>query len=270
MAPISIALIVALMVVASVVTRRPPRTEPPPSPIATSAAPATSAAAPTVLGRTELIAAANAAAVAYAAGLAPDRGKDPLVGRAFRLRIPFGCDGPQLGTGSAQAHFELDPTNGAKTLVAQPSEWSGLPIFQGTPDVARAESVEGFWIPRPWMILDTCPPRRDAPLPATPTPPASQTLGLAEFFAKGSARTQRHASTPYQTVWKPKGEAPGKDAPTSFELVLEGRVDGFADGRALRCWSESADHRPICIFAVSVSRVAFEDAAGHQIAEWRR
>ncbi|MBS0411096.1 MAG: hypothetical protein JSR86_14350 [Proteobacteria bacterium] len=269
-APISIALVVAAMVAASVLTRRPAPPVATPAATATVASQPTRAAGSSTLGRQDLITAADAAAVAYAANLPSPSVNEALVGRNFKVRIPFGCDGPQIGPGPAQAHYEVGEAGLSDRLIAQPSEWSSLPVLQGTADAARAESVEGFWIPRPWTYLDTCPPRRDNPLPATPTPPASQTLGLAQFFTKGSARAARHAGAPYQAVWTPKANAKAESAAQSFDLVLEGQITGYADGRAVRCWSESVDHRPICIFAVSLSRVAFEDAAGHRVAEWRQ
>jgi hypothetical protein len=54
-----------------------------------------------------------------------------------------------------------------------------------------------------------------------------------------------------------------------YRLALEGRFAAFPDGRAVRCWSESPDHHPICAFAVTLTRVAFERADRELIAEWR-
>lgn len=62
--------------------------------------------------------------------------------------------------------------------------------------------VEGFWIPRPWSYSDACPPRRDQPVPASPTPPAGQTFGPAELFDAGDSRVQRRSDRPYEQVLK--------------------------------------------------------------------
>ena len=43
----------------------------------------------------------------------------------------------------------------------------------------------------------------------------------------------------------------------------------FADGRAVRCRAAGPDQRPICIGAVQLDRVAFEDAQGAVLSEWR-
>ena len=59
-------------------------------------------------------------------------------------------------------------------------------------------------------------------------------------------------------------------APTGgYRLILEGRMSAFADGRAIRCRASSPDQRPVCIGAVQLDRVAFEDAGGAVLSEWR-
>ena len=54
-----------------------------------------------------------------------------------------------------------------------------------------------------------------------------------------------------------------------FRLVIEGRLTVFPDGRAVRCQATSVDVRPVCIVAGEVDRVAFEDADGKLLREWR-
>ena len=54
-----------------------------------------------------------------------------------------------------------------------------------------------------------------------------------------------------------------------YRLVLEGRMGAFADGRAVRCRAAGPDQRPICIGAAQLDRVAFEDAQGAVLSEWR-
>jgi hypothetical protein len=54
-----------------------------------------------------------------------------------------------------------------------------------------------------------------------------------------------------------------------FQLILEGRVGAWPDGRPVRCWSESADHRPICLVAVDLQKVSFRDPdTDATVAEW--
>ncbi len=93
-------------------------------------------------------------------------------------------------------------------------------------------------------------------------------LGLAMFHDAGASRVERRSERPYEHVVKL--DAGGADQPQSFDLRLEGRIASFADGAAIRCWSESAEHRPTCLFAVELDRVAFEDAKGAVLADWPR
>jgi hypothetical protein len=93
-------------------------------------------------------------------------------------------------------------------------------------------------------------------------------VGLAQIFARGSARTLRHSEHPYSLTRK----LPPTDADLlshSYHLILEGVITGYPDGRSLRCWSEAPDHHPICIFAVTFDRVAKRDAVTEEaLANW--
>lgn len=223
---------------------------------------------PPPLTRTELIQNAAATAAAFALGSQPPAGKSPLVGRSFELRIPFGCDGPGHEAAAGLAYLELDPKTSSLKLVARPANWTSLPAAQGLGGTKAIESIEGFWLPRPWMNSQDCPPHRDLALPATPTPPAAQTIGLAQIFEAGGSRVLARGDRPYVAVIKPdRSDAP--NLTQSYRLVLEGRLLGFDNGRAVRCWSESDDHRPVCLYAVAFDRVAFEDAdTSETVAEW--
>lgn len=273
-APLSIAgVVVAILLVAWLIpamreAQAPPEPAPPPPPA--PVAPPLPAAPPPPLAREELIREAEAVAAEYAAGTLPAlTGKDPLVGRQFVIRIPFGCQGLQARSAGAQAFTEYDAKNGTVRLVARPAVWTTLPLIVDLPGADAIERVEGFWIPRPWKAGEACPPRREGLAPATPTPPASRTLGLAQLFEAGGSRLARRGDRPYEFVRKvPEGDI--TLLAHSYRLVLEGRLVGFPGGRALRCWSESADHRPVCLYSVSFDRVAFEDAVtGDLLAEWR-
>jgi hypothetical protein len=224
---------------------------------------------PPALERRDLIQAADAYAAAYAAGAAPPASGRAMVGRTFRVQIPFGCDGPQTAYGGAPAYFEYDPQKNSLRFLARPASLAGLPLIQKLGDADRIEAVEGFWIPRPWTQTDACPPRHDDPPPATPTPPAAQTVGLARIFDKGDSRLLQRAGRPYEFVRKLTGEDLSPLSHT-YRLVLEGPIVGYSDGSPIHCWAESPDHRPICLFAVELDRVAMEDATTDKLlAEWR-
>jgi hypothetical protein len=258
-----------LVAVFAAVVLSPPRKPPPPPPAAAPAAitPA-KVEAPPVLTRSELVQTANSVATAFADGVPLATEASPLLGRRFRLAIPFGCGGATAVAGPGAAQF--DPVTASVKLSARPIDLTSLPLVQGLPDAKKIEAVEGFWIPRPWSHLDTCPPPRQTPVPAIETPPAAQTLGLAQYFETGGSRTERRGDHPYELTRKfDRTDAPAADR--SYSLVLEGRIVGYDDGRALRCWSESADHRPVCLYAVRFDRVAFEDPVNGQVlAEWRQ
>ncbi len=271
--PIVIAAAVGAIIAFAVLARR---SQPPPSPPpvpAPQVQPPTVALAPLPpppLSRGELIAAANEAASAYA-DQSSDKpaAKDALIGRRFSLKIPFGCDGAQMAPSGTQVFTEYDATKKTLKLVARPAAWKTLPLVQNLADIDQIESVEGFWIPRPWSTSEACPSRRNEAIPATPTAPTAPSLGLARVFTTGGTRALQRGERPYEFVQKiPDGDASALSR--SFNLVLQGRIVGFDRSTALRCWSESTAHRPICLYGVEFDRVAFEDGAdGKVLAEWR-
>lgn len=243
-------------------------TTPPPAPpesVPVVAAPPAAPAQPTTVTRGDLIAAAAKAADAYAAGRADGGGRD-LVGRRFRVRLTFGCGGPAADPGSAQAYYHYDPASLALRLVARPATWTDLLRVRAAPIPSTTESVEGFWLPRPWSATEGCPSQRAVAPPAAPTPAEAPTLGLAMLHAGQDSRVERRGERAYEHVVKL--DAGDVDQARTFGLVLEGRVSGFADGAAIHCWSESAEHRPVCLYAVDIDRVAFEDAKATVLADW--
>lgn len=277
MGPISIAIVVALVLLGTVLFRGGPHDSPPPEPAATpkpAPAPITKAPAlPAVLlpeaplGRGDILVEAQAAAAAYSVN-SSFTGADPLAGRRFHLSIPFGCEGPQIRPGAAQAFYEFKPDERTVRLVARPATWTTLPLVQAL-KAPEIEAVQGFWIPHPWTNSEDCPKRREQPPPAVPTPPSAQTLGIAQLFREGGARTERRGERPYEHILK-LGENEQPPLADGFRLVLEGRLSTFPNGRVARCWSESSDHQPMCLFAASFDRVAFESGSdGRLIAEWR-
>jgi hypothetical protein len=268
-APISIAAGIALVVLIALLlgkSRPQPPAPPSPKPVAQAPPPSEPPADP-VVGRAELIASADALAAAYAAN-GPTDTKAPPPGRRFEVRLPFGCEGPQVRAGAAQAYYEYDAAKRTIRLVARPAVWTGLAAVQETTAADSIEAAEGFWIPQPWSPAEACPTPRDTPLPASPTPLPGETLGLVRLFTSTESRVGRRGERPYEQVVK-LGE---NDPPPLFQgyrLVLQGRFASFPDGRVAHCWSESASHRPICLYAIALDRVAFETGDGKRtLAEW--
>jgi hypothetical protein len=271
-APLVIAVIVAgLLIVAAMGlfgrTPKPPPAEPQPSPPAEAVTPVTPLTPP-VLTRADLIERARAAAAAYASGDPVAEGADSLVRRTFRIRLPFGCAGPRPGPGSAPAYFEQDAERGTVKLTARSVDLTTLPMIRSMPQADSIEKAEGFWIPRPWSLTETCPPTREATAVAQPAAPAGQSLGLVRLSDAGSSRVPRRDGRPYEFVQKDPTNALAAGA-RGYRLMIEGQIATFPDGRSIRCWSETPDHQPICLYAVTFERIAFEDASGAVMAEWR-
>lgn len=260
--------------------RREPAAPPPPEP-APVATPTVVLAPPRQVDRAELLAAVDVAASAWARGQSPG-GDDTLVGRRLVIRQAFGCSpadmpfaaGAPGGEGLARAAFGRD----RKTLQLSlaPADWTEAPLAAGGGETW--ESVEGFWLPRPWIRTDECPAGPSASAdPAQPVegqapaalPASAQTVGLAAVFETDGSRLSRRNGRAYAFTVRGEGDLPVIPPPGGYRLVLEGRAIAFPNGRAIRCLSPSPDQRPVCVVAAQVDRVAFEDATGKTLSEWR-
>ena len=268
--PLAIALVAGAVVLIATLNSRPPappppKPAPPPAPVPVQTPPQLAPEPP--LDRAALIALGGAAADAYAAG--ETMTKDTAIGRRFVIRLPFGCSGPLTSSSTAQAGYRYDPARKTLRVSVRSASWKQLPQIQGLPDFDDLEAVQGFWVGRPWTASETCPPARTGPPPAAPVPPSRESLGLATLFETGGSRVLRQGDRPYEVVRK-VGDKDTDLAGHSYRLVLEGRVSGFADGQAARCWSESSDQRPVCLIGVTMERLAIEDGqTGESLGEWR-
>lgn len=228
------------------------------------------------LDRAGLIAGLAQAASVHAAGSTVS-GSDPLVGRTFSLKLPFGCSGP-AATGQTRdgiAHWQWGDDQTSIRLSMSPEDSLDSPLMAGAAGVSENgspentwEAVEGFWIERPWLATESCPA---ASLSTSITaPPTPQTVGLVALFPEGSSRLGRRNGRAYQHILRTRGDLPLTPPEGGFALRLEGRIVGFPDDRAGRCVAFSPDQRPTCVAAVQLDRIAFEsDASGETLAEWR-
>lgn len=245
----------------------PPAAPPTPPPTA-QAPPRLPTLPPPALGRADLLLALDAAASAYAAG----RPEEPenLTGRRFAIRQAFGCSGAAPSTPEDEAGLASWRWNAKKTAIElslRPADWTQAPIMA---DDAHWEAVEGFWLVRPWLRGDGCPAaaaNNDEPEGAAPAPASPQTAGLAVVFEHGGSRVGRRNGKAFSfTV---RGDPAPQPPANGYRLVLEGRFAAFPGGRAIRCQADSPDRRPLCVVAADVDRVAFEDADGKVLSEWR-
>ena len=272
------AAVVFLLIVAAVLIARPPPRQaqpapPPPAAHGTGPAPLDIQTTPLPLpppplSRRDLIAAAARAASAYAANDPPPTQDAALIGREFRVRIPFGCTGPlDPAAPKPAAWFTYDRKRRIIRLTARPQVWTDTPWVRALAGSQPFEAIEAFWLPRPWTASEDCPSAPTQPDAATPAA-SPDTLGLAMFFAPNSSRVLQRGSRPYEFVGKaPDGEAPV--APKGYLLTLAGRITGFENKEPVRCRAEGPRQRPVCLFAVAFDHVSFDDPATDEtLAEW--
>lgn len=238
-----------------------------------SPAPARGPVPTAALSRVDLLNAARLAEQAYAEGRAATQA-DPLLGRSFAIRMAFGCNGPSTpdapATGLAQWAWGTDQRTIRIRLA--PADWTGSNLV--TPAGATAspsgwEAVEGFWVARPWLTTEACPVVHLDPLTPTQGAASPQTLGLAAVFEAGGSRVGRRDGKAYEHTVRPQGDQPLASPSQGYRLLLEGRVVGFPGGRAIQCRAAGPEQRPVCVAAVQLDKVAFEDASGATLSEWR-
>ena len=242
-------------------------------PVAVDPAPTPIISVPTTLTRAALLAATSRAAATYAAGERIE-GEDPLVGRRFALRVPFGCNGPQPtaaeSAGDGLARWSWGPENRTIQLTLTPGDWLNTALISGAADGSDWEAVEGFWIPRPWLTAGECSTVQADPLQSGDGAPSPQTVGLAAVFTEEDSRVGRRNGRAYAFTIRPTGDTPLTAPVGGYRLLLEGRLASFPDGRAIRCRASSPDQRPVCIAAIRLDRVAFTNAdSSVLLSEWR-
>lgn len=233
-------------------------------------APITVEAAPIVLDRAGFLAAVDTAAAAYPSGAAAT-GQDTLVGRRFTIRQAFGCGGPLPLTATVSnglADWIASEDGQTQRLTLTPADWTQTALVAG--EEPFWEAVEGVWLTRPWLRSETCPQVNPDQAPAGPAAVSSpQSVGLAAVFEPEGSRLDRRNGRAYSFTIRGEGDQPPLPHTGGYRLMLEGRFAAFPDGHAIRCRAASVDQRPVCIAAVQLDRVAFEDTGGSVLSDWR-
>ena len=262
--------------------QRPP--EPAPSPVPAAPSPTPTVVMDSALNRAALLAALAEAGSALADGRDRDAG---LGGRTVSVRLPFGCDGAvsTADAGIAGLPRLVRNTDGSLTLSVTPEDLKA-PVattgvaLSGEADLGHWDAVEGFWIARPWSGLDVCSTtapdaataesaKTDAESSPASTPP-ERTAGLAAVVEADGSRLGRRQGQAYAHVIRGERGAAASPAPGGYALRLEGRLTTFADGKAVRCVLRDPESRPVCVAALRLDRLAFEDGAtGALLSEWR-
>jgi hypothetical protein len=243
----------------------PPLTAPTP----TVVKPRIEAPAERSVGRLDLIALGASAADAAASGAPLPETATELVGKRFEIALPFGCDGPTPAGSDAPLRWRYDEDASALRIHVEPSVWDKGEWWQKPPETV--ESMEGYWIERPWSSLETCPsssPMSSAPN-ANPVTLPGQTLGLVQLLSPDAPRQMRRNGKPYEAVIRKAAE--GAQLPQGLQLRLAGRVGRFPGGQPVRCLQPGGrEQRPVCLIAVTFEEVAFQDPATREtLAVWQ-
>jgi hypothetical protein len=225
------------------------------------------------MSRAEVLAATAQAASAAAAGTAAGDSQRTLDGRQFELRIRFGCGGPAASLPETPLGWAYDPEKHTLRLRAMPTISADGDVV-GVLGRDRFEAIEGFWIPRPWLLEAVCP----APVPETRPAAGGEgsaadaevilpRVGIAQFYTSADPRTGRRSERAYEAVKTLAGKAPGAEG---FNLVLSGRLRAVPGRGVIACAVTGPDRPPDCIISADFDRVWIENPVGREVlAEWR-
>lgn len=220
------------------------------------------------------------AAAASAAALRQDdaAAQRSLDGIAVEIRVRFGCTGDVTAPNAFSVGF--DETNRTLRIRAAPNLTREDPAVAAIAGEA-VEAVEGFWLPRPWLLADGCPalpsPSRIAPADAgaaaeRPSIPAAsgaatQRIGIARFFTETDSRTGRRDGRPYEAVSVlPADRQPSAEG---YNLVLAGRLRQAHGGRVITCRPTAANAPPDCIVSADIDHVWVENPRTRDVlANW--
>ncbi|MFM2282339.1 MAG: hypothetical protein RLZZ444_4570 [Pseudomonadota bacterium] len=222
----------------------------------------------TALGRGDLIAAFARASDATAAGQPLPDANRQLVGRTFNLKLPFGCNGEAGKERPVWAGWTFDSKGRVLRVFAAPERWTDADWVKPIAGNLPHEAVEGFWIERPWTSSEECPAANVASNADLAASKERETMGIAQFFAPDSSRTFQRGSRPYSHTIRVR--EPAEIEGRTYRLAVSGRITGFPDGQPIHCVQDSPDRRPVCLIAVDLARVSFEDPRdGNVLVEWR-
>lgn len=241
------------------------------------------------LARPDLLALASLAADATAAGLAPD---DELVqsdGRRLEIRLPFGCAGPTAP--NANTGWTYDEANETLRVFVAPQRWTAEDWSLPTARADAIESIEGFWIARPWTSSEACPsrpPELDAAsaeveqaiadetseeaeeaetAEAADERPPPPTLAIGQIYTTESPRSAPREGEAFRAVVRVAEE--DLDTSQGFRLRISGRLTKAGGPAPAICRQASASRRPICLVTVAMDEVAIENpATGETLATW--
>ena len=228
------------------------------------------------LDRGAILAAVAQAASASAAGADDSTAQRALDGRQFEFRIRFGCRGPSAALREQWLGWSFDEVSRTLRVRAKPTLTGEDPLVQELGG-GVFEAVEGFWVPRPWLLQPICPATvavQTAPVDevaedskvAEPLPLWPR-IGMAQFFSETDPRTGRRSVRPYEAV-KTLDSGVAIDS-QGLDLVLSGRLKALPGKRVIACRAKGAQSPPECIVSTEFDRVWIETPGSEKvIAEW--
>ncbi|MGH6707220.1 MAG: hypothetical protein ACREB1_10475 [Sphingomicrobium sp.] len=218
------------------------------------------------MDRAAFLGAVSQAASAHTAGTHDRKAQAGLDGRRFAIRLRFGCAGPASPGSSEPLRWSAGKDRTSFEVSATPDLSLDSEPLAGSLD-ETIETVEGFWLARPWMLSDACPRISAQPDPgAAERPPL---VGIAQYFTSDDSRVGQRAGRSYVNV--EKIASPDELPKSGLVLLIEGRLRSWPGGKVIRCWGPGTGSPPQCVAAAHVDRAAFERPEdGAVLAEWRR
>ena len=228
------------------------------------------------MDREALLFAVARAASARAVGMDDRAPQRELDGQPFEFKVRFGCEGPAKDLRSAALGWSYQSDKDTLRLRATPTVGADDPVAAKIGGEA-VEAIEGFWVPRPWLLQATCPAYTT---PAEPAVEIAQSadqeaqpplrwpkVGIAQFFAPTDARTRRRDSRAYEVVKTvEQGASVGSQG---FNLVLSGRLRPAPGKRVIECVAVDRDAPPDCIVSADIDEVRMEQPGdGSVLARW--
>lgn len=240
------------------------------------------------LTRPDVLALAALAVDATAAGVAPGEELVQSDGRRFEIRLPFGCSGPTAR--DAEVGWTYDEASETLRLFVTPQRWTAQDWPFSETGAETIESIEGFWIDRPWTSSEACPAEPPVPdaaeaegdeeasdrteaesaaeegEPPVP-PPAPATLAVGQIYTAESPRSGTRQGEAFRAVVRVTEDE--LDTSQGFRLRIGGRLTRAGGPAPAICRQASPSQRPVCLVSVAMDEVAIENpATGETLATW--
>ena len=230
------------------------------------------------MDRETLLLAVVQAASAHASGIDDRDAQRELDGQRFQFAVRFGCEGQAEDLRSASLGWSYQLDNQTLRLRATPTIKADDPLAAMIGG-DLVEAIEGFWVPRPWMLRSTCPVSKLPPASVEGIAKGDRSLapqvqsmrwpkvGIAQFFTSGDTRTSRRDGRAYE-AFKPvtTGAQVGEQG---FNLILAGRLRPVPGKRVIECYAAAGDAPPDCIVSAHIDEVRMEQPADNDVlARW--